>query len=150
MTFTEIRSQIGEHLKGPHGERLWNLMCGLRGPDSPSERPDMPSEDRDRAYRGRRERKYKTVEVIREAAFFGAGGGSARRHHDTKVLLPPIGEWDHFDKHVERAARVLGLEVVTEKRKIVGVETTIYPLGEIVEIDNEEEEEEPEHDEPDE
>ena len=164
MTFDKIRQQIGDHLRGPYGEQLWDLMCGLRGPDTPSERPDMSQTDRDRAYRGRRERKYKTVEVIRAAAFFGAGGGSARKHSDTQVLLPPVGEWDHFDKHVERAAKVLGLEVVTGKRNIVGIEatiktkltndpkfTTILPFENALtdHDDDDEPEEEPEYDGPD-
>ncbi len=115
-TLDEIRTQIGEWLKGSHGSDLWDLMCALRGPDTPSERGDMTSDDHSRAYKARRARKYKTVEAIREVVFFGSSGGSCRHHPDTKVLLPPNKERDHFDHHVEKAARLLGLTVELDTR----------------------------------
>lgn len=100
--------------RNPNSGAAWDIMTGLRGPDSPSERPDMGVEERDRAYRGRRKRKYDTVEIIRHTAFYGALGGCARHHEDTKVTLPPRGQWDHFDRHVARAAQYLGLQVKIE------------------------------------
>lgn len=114
--FDKIRRQIGEWLKGPCGSRLWDLMCALRGPDFPSERPDMEPAASQAAYAARRDRKYKSCEVVREAAFFGVIGGAARHHPDTKILLPPSKEWDHYDKHQARAAAVLGLEVQETER----------------------------------
>jgi len=126
MTFDEKRRQIGEWLREPGGDKLWDLLCGLRGPDSPSERGDMGEGERQVAYSGRRKRKYDTVEVIREKAFFGALGGSARHHASTHITLPPEEERDHFDRHMERAAEVLGIIVSTaptpNKRKGVRVE----------------------------
>lgn len=126
MTFDEKRIQIGKWLKEADGGRLWDLMCGLRGPDSPSERGDMSETESARAYKGRRARKFKTVEIIREKAFFGVIGGCARHHEDDHILLPPDKERDHFDRHMERAAVVLGLKVEVEgrdskKRQPVGV-----------------------------
>jgi len=98
----------------PNADRAWDILTCLRGPDYPSERPDMSPEESGRAYSERRKRKYDTVEVIRSAAFFGVVGGSARHHADDKVKLPPSSRWDHFDKHVARAANVLGLPVKTK------------------------------------
>jgi len=56
-TFDEMRKEIGEFLNGPDGGRLWDVMCALRGPDVPSERPDMDSKESCVAYAGRRKRK---------------------------------------------------------------------------------------------
>lgn len=55
------------------------------------------------------------MEIIREKAFFGVTGGSARHHDDDTVIVPPSGEQDHFDRHVVRAAGVLGLKVKVEE-----------------------------------
>lgn len=118
MTFTEKRRQIGEWLREEGGGQLWDLMCALRGPDSPSERVDMPPEEYRRMYAARRRRKHGTVEVIRQKAFFGVTGGCARHHDDDHIILPPVAEWDHFDHHMSRAARIVGVEVKTEDRKI--------------------------------
>src|SRR3990167_4540998 len=112
MTFDEQRKQIGEWLKGPHGAKLWDLMCALRGPDSPSERGGMSTAEHSRAYAGRRKRKYATVEVVRQKAFHGVVGGCARHHDDDHITLPPMNEWDHFDHHMQRVAAGLGLKVV--------------------------------------
>ena len=112
MTLVEKRTQIGQWLLEGDGQALWDLLCGLRGPDTPSEREDMDYTQRTRAYTGRRERKYKTAEVIREKAFFGQVGGGARHHDADHIILPPASEWDHFDTHMQRAADVLGLKVV--------------------------------------
>lgn len=111
LSFDEQRAVIGFFLKSGSGSQLWDLLTGLRGPDSPSERPNMSHEEQAAAYKGRRARKYNTVEIIREAAFFGVVGGAARYHEDTKVTVPPSKEWDHFDKHVARAAQTIGLGV---------------------------------------
>jgi hypothetical protein len=95
------------------GDELWDILTALRGPDSPSERPDMNGDEARQAYLGRRERKYRTVEVIRGVAMGQCSG--ARWHRDTKVVLPPAVKWDHFDKHVARAAAALGLTIETRE-----------------------------------
>mgnify|MGYP001616748451 FL=1 len=107
MTLDEKRATIGQWLRETDGDRLWDIMCAQRGPDSPSETPSMSSAEHKAAYNGRRKRKYDTVEVIRAASFGGVVGGSARSHQGDTVTLPPESEWDHFDRHVERAARIL-------------------------------------------
>src|SRR3990167_3662284 len=102
MSFEDWRKFMAEFMsKNPHSNQAWDVMGCVRGPDSPSERPDMSPSESGVAYRGRRDRKFKTVEVIRDAMFFGVCGGSARRHRDTKVILPSHYKYDHFDKHVE-------------------------------------------------
>ncbi len=116
MTFEEKRLKIGEWLQGPDGGWLWDLMCAQRGPDTPSERPNMDQEERSRTYAARRKRKYATVEVIRAASWGGVVGGSARSHKGDTVYLPPPNEWDHFDNHVKRAADILGLKVEITSR----------------------------------
>ena len=122
MTFDEKRIKLGDWLQGPDGIALWDMMCALRGPDHPSERPNMTHEDHQRAYKSRRARKFKTVEVIRHKAFFGAVGGNARHHADDHVLLPPENERDHFDRHVATAALLLGLSIqLDQPRKQGGV-----------------------------
>ena len=108
------RVVIGTFLQTSCGGALWDLMCGLRGPDTPCERGDLSSAINAKLYAGRRERKYKTAEIVRQAAFFGVGGGGARRHADTKIILPPQIKQDHFDKHQARAASVIGLDVEIE------------------------------------
>ena len=108
----EFRQFMALFLGGnPNSGQGWDLICAQRGPDSPSERSDMAPGDSAKAYAGRRERKFRTVEVIRNASFFGVSGGCARSHKDTKVVLPPMKHWDHFDRHVQRAANILGLKV---------------------------------------
>jgi len=109
----EMREMIGIFLStNPESGRLWDLITGLRGPDSPSETPGMGGEEFEKKYRARRERKAKTVEVIRWHAFNGRSGGGARLRSDRKyVIVPPKQKQDHFDRHVIRAAQVLGLEV---------------------------------------
>ena len=73
-----------------------------------------------KAYQGRRRRKYDTVEIVRARAFYGACGESARSHADTAVTLPPQQEWDHFDQHVQRAARWLELGVTIKEEASCG------------------------------
>ena len=115
LTFDQWRAMMAEFIRSnTNAEAAWDLMTALRGPDSPSERPDMSPKEASKAYTRRRERKYRTVEIIREAAFFGTVGGQARYHKDTKVTLPPSKAWDHFDRHVARAAGRIGLEVVKD------------------------------------
>lgn len=115
LSFNQWRQFMQEFMsRNPNSASAWDLMGCVRGPDSPSERPDMQPDESSRAYKGRRDRKYKTVEIIREAMFFGSIGGCARFHKDTKVTLPRHSAYDHFDKHVERAAHAIGLNVVNE------------------------------------
>lgn len=91
---------------------LWDILTALRGPDSPSERPDMSPSEASNAYRARRLRKFKTGEVIRGVS--GLHAGEARYRVDTHVSLPPSDRWDHYDKHVWKAASALGLEIRTD------------------------------------
>ena|SRR3990167_9926317 len=116
LSFNQWRQFMSEYMSmSPQASLAWDLMGCVRGPDSPSERPDMSSDESSIAYQGRRERKYKTVEVIRQAMFFGSIGGAARFHKDNKVILPRRSSYDHFDKHVERAANAIGLQVINEQ-----------------------------------
>ena len=114
-TLDEMREVVAEFLQSsPDAGKFWDLITCLRGPDSPSERGDMTREEHERAYAGRRERKRQTVEVIRYRAFGGVVGGSARHRDGCAVHLPERKSWDHFDRHVERAAKVLGLKVIVK------------------------------------
>ena len=115
LSFLQWRQFMSEFMaRNPNASLAWDLMGCVRGPDSPSERPDMTSSESAAAYAGRRKRKYNTVEIIREAMFFGSVGGAARYHKDSKVTLPNRHSYDHFDKHVERGANAIGLKVVNE------------------------------------
>lgn len=127
ISFDAIRTQIGEWLRGPHGGELWDLMCAQRGPDSPSETEEMDAPTRNRMYLARRERKYKTAEVIRSASWFGACGGAARRRVDDHITIPPSSKQDHFDRHMVRAATLIGLRVDIESPKVVGEVVTQGP-----------------------
>ena len=112
LTLTEWREFMAEFLrKNPNSGNAWDLMACVRGPDYPSERPDMTPSESSRAYNGRRERKRKTIEIIRDRMFFGVVGGSARSHKADSVQLPPRIQWDHFDRHVERGARIVDLQM---------------------------------------
>lgn len=121
-TCDEMRKLIGTFLStAPHNERqrLWDIITCQRGPDSPSERGDMADSEASAAYRLRRERKRDTVEVIRAQSFGGVVGGAARYRTDINyVTLPPSSEWDHFDRHVSKAANALGLEVRFKKEEV--------------------------------
>lgn len=97
----------------PEAESLWHVLTALRGPDSPSERPDMGDAESSEAYAGRRRRKRMTVEVIRGKALGGKCLGARVRTDIDYVTLPPESEWEHFDRHVRAAAVVLGLKVKT-------------------------------------
>lgn len=109
-TLDGMLKEINQFLReSPDGGRLWDLMTASRGPDSPSERPDMSSTDYHKAYEGRRIRKYNTVEVIRARAFPFASG--CRKHSADYVTLPPPSEHEHFDRHVQAAALALGLRI---------------------------------------
>ena len=125
MTFEEMRECIGVWLKGPHGGELWDLMCAQRGPDSPSERDNMGADQRAVAYAARRKRKFNTTEVIRQASWGGVVGGSARSHQGNSITLPPQEEWDHFDKHMARAAEMVGLTIKTAPPPKKGVEVQL-------------------------
>lgn len=109
--FDEMLNQLRDFLTtNPESGKLWDLLTCLRGPDSPSETPSMTSAQSSAAYAARRKRKRSTVEAIRGKS--GLVGGSCRYRTDVDyVTLPPREKWDHFDKHVERAARVMGLKV---------------------------------------
>lgn len=112
LTLDEWRKFMAEFMsENPNASAAWDIMGCVRGPDFPSERPDMTPNETSKAYAGRRERKYRTVEILREVMFFGACGGCARHHKDNKVILPPTSQWDHFDRHVQRGASRIGLKV---------------------------------------
>lgn len=116
LSFVDWRRFMSEFmLKNSNAQSAWDVMGCIRGPDSPSERPDMAPEESHSAYAGRRKRKYNTVEVIREAMFFGSIGGCARYHRDSKIILPPKEKHDHFDRHAKKAAKVLGLEIMYDE-----------------------------------
>lgn len=110
----EIRRQIGRWLSGKHGSSLAAILAAQRGPDSPSERPDMGSKDHDQAYWGRRARKASSGEIIRAASFFGIGLVGARSRGGDSIVLPMSTNWDHYDKHMSQAASVLGLKVIQD------------------------------------
>lgn len=112
VKLAEQLKQIRQWVSEPGGKELWDVLVALRGPDSPSETPGMASSEHYRLYQARRKRKYHTVEVIRGAVAPNPGSGY-RWHYDDKVTLPSNRDtWDHFDKHVEKAAGILGLSVV--------------------------------------
>lgn len=108
----DIRRQIGRWLAGNHGADLAAILAAQRGPDSPSERPDMDSAAHQAAYWGRRARKKSSGEVIRSASFFGIGKVGARSRPGKEITLPPSKKWDHYDKHMAQAAGILGIKVV--------------------------------------
>ena len=114
ISFEEWREFMGEFIRynGSSGA-AWDVMTTLRGPDAPSERSDQSASENARDYRGRLDRKFQTVEVIRAVAFHGVVGGCAKSHKDDKVILPSTD--DHFNRHVRRAAGRLGLKVEVEK-----------------------------------
>lgn len=118
LSLDQWREFMAEFLRKNHiaAGKAWDLMSTVRGPDFPSERPDMSTDDHSMAYKGRRDRKRKTVEVIRNKMFNGVVGGCARSRQDDHVTLPPISEWDHFDRHVHTSALILGLKVKTEEK----------------------------------
>lgn len=94
--------------------KFWDLMAMVRGPDYPSERGTLSPDDYKAAYAARRQRKRETVEVIRHKLFDGMVGGTARHREGDCVILPPSSKWDHFDRHVQRAALILGLRIETK------------------------------------
>lgn len=112
LSLTDLREFMYFALReSPAAGQFWDLITGLRGPDSPSERPDMSSEESAKAYAGRRNRKYDAGEVIRDTAFFGACGGCARSHAGDTIVVNPASKQDHYDRHAVRAAKVIGLKV---------------------------------------
>lgn len=113
LSLEDRLAAVRELLRTDPTGKLWDVLTASRGPDSPSERGDMPDAEHKKAYRARRARKYKTVEVIRQRAFGSAAAGS-RMHDDDKVYVPRQEKQDHFDRHVVRAANALGLKVKYE------------------------------------
>ena|SRR5688572_29832576 len=113
LGFKQWRQFMQEFMSsGKNGaNKAWDLMSCVRGPDSPSETDAMSSEEHQKAYRGRRLRKFETSEAIRHEMFFGAVGGSARHHSASHVTVPPLEQQDHFDRHIVKAANLLGLQV---------------------------------------
>lgn len=111
---TQQLNQINTWLSGPNGKELWDVITAARGPDSPSE---LGGDYSSPSYSQRVERKMRTVAIIRGKAFPQARG--ARIAEGDAVVLPADRKtWDHFDKHVERAARQLGLRVVDSASRI--------------------------------
>lgn len=118
QTFEEMRAVLDQFLRRPtpDASRMWDLLTGLRGPDTPSERADMDPVACETAYRARRKRKRRTTEVIRGHSFPGIGG--ARYRIDTReVVVPPANQQDHFDRHVIRAASALGLTIIIQPKE---------------------------------
>ena len=112
-TFDELRAALATALRQNHNSgKLWDLITASRGPDWPSEPVnDYGGQKFGPLYDARRKRKYDSTEVIRQLAFFGVVGGSARSHSGTSVTVQHPSKQDHFDRHVVRAAHVLGLTV---------------------------------------
>src|SRR5688572_29161842 len=54
-TCNGMRQAIAEFLKdgGSEAHKFWDIITALRGPDSPSERPDMTPKEASEAYAGR-------------------------------------------------------------------------------------------------
>lgn len=75
----------------------------------------MKGDEHHAAYWGRRARKASSGEAIRARSFFGIGTVGARSRNADYITLPPEEVWDHYDKHMAQAARVLGLEVRISK-----------------------------------
>lgn len=120
LTLEDWRRFMAEFMRGnAYAAAAWDIMGCVRGPDAgigvQSERPDMESDEHNTAYEARRKRKRQTVEVIRYAMFYGVVGGAARHHEGTTVTVPPKSRHDHFDRHVVRAAKALGLTVKESK-----------------------------------
>lgn len=115
MELSEMLAQIGTWIRTePHGRALWDVITGLRGPDSGigqphSELPCQLGTEHDRLYTARVARKMVTVAILRHRALGEVPG--ARTRVGDKVTIPSPREQDHFDKHVERAAKALGLGV---------------------------------------
>ena len=119
MSLNEWREFMAEFMStNHHAASAWDIMGCVRGPDSPSETPSMSSTERNVAYRGRRARKYDTVEVLREEMFFGKVGGAARHHKGDSVKVSPSNKQDHFDVHMIRGAQALGLKVKYHKDEL--------------------------------
>ena len=122
MTLPAMLGELQRWLRSsPDSGRLWDVLTSLRGPDrgldqEASERPCDGSGVHSTRYRARVDRKMSTVAVIRSRS--GLSGGSARTRSADHVTLPPSNEWDHFDKHVARAAEALGLGVKTPEKRI--------------------------------
>lgn len=131
LTLDQMRELIGEYIqRGRDAGSLWDLMAVVRGPDYPSERPDQSAQDHAIAYKGRRDRKRETGEVLRANVFCGKVGGGARYRTDINyVTLPPANERDHYDRHVERAAGILGLKVKVKEAPKNGVRIEIKPYS---------------------
>lgn len=125
-TCDEMRALVGEFLStapGNERQRFWDIITCQRGPDSPSERGEMADSEASAAYQLRRKRKRDTVEVIRAMSFGGVVGGAARYRTDIQyVTLPPSSQWDHFDRHVYKAAMALGIEIRQPKASKKGGE----------------------------
>lgn len=115
---------------------LWDLLTCTRGPDSPSERGDGSGAENQSAYKARRERKYRTGEVIRGVS--GLNAGAARNRVDEKVILPPRDEWDHYDRHVAKAVdalRAAGFSIrieIEKKKDAKRDERGRYPVGVVI------------------
>lgn len=103
-----LRQWIGED------SALWDILTAMRGPDRGadqphSERPCDSGDEHGRLYRARVARKMTTVAVLRYHALGSICG--ARTSSADHVVLPVESQWDHFDKHVARAANALGVRI---------------------------------------
>lgn len=89
---------------------LWDTIVALRGPDTPSERECIEEPRRSSLYHARVDRKMRTAAVIRGLAV-GQQAAAKTRTDIAYIVLPPQDEWDHFDRHMVKAANALNLEI---------------------------------------
>lgn len=122
LTFDTLRALTDEFLKSnpKEGKRYWDCMAALRGPDVGLPDADgkvvaaLANGQTPGPEHARVQRKHTTSAIIRAHMFPGAAGCSAAQMNmepDAHIVLPAKDLWDHFDKHIFKAAVVLGLPV---------------------------------------
>lgn len=129
LTFESMRQLTDEFLKSnpKEGKKYWDCMVALRGPDTGLPNAEglasvalangnTPGPEHDRITR-----KATTSAIIRAHMFPGAAGCSSAAMNsdpDAILILPEKDKWDHFDKHMFKAAIVLGIPVQTGDEKL--------------------------------
>lgn len=120
LSFELVRKLVDEFLthNPKEGKKFWDVMVALRGPDqgfgSGPAKIDgsTPTEENARI-----SRKKLTSTIIRGRMFPGTVHCSAAQidaNPDAIIQLPAKAGWDHFDKHVFKAATVLGIKYEIE------------------------------------